>query len=440
MRLHLTSRFFWAAFGSTAIVVLSYSYPWLYMPSVVLVCLIVAACIFEYIWIHMQARHIHVARDVSDQLSLGDTQTIGYRLANNSTTDIHMSMTDELPYQLQYRDYVYEGVVAAGSRAAFSRDVRPTRRGAHSFGNMHTFLAHPLLRLLQLQKTFDLAVETAVYPSFIQMKKYELQVFSQTATLAGIRKVRQIGENDEFEQIRNYVVGDNRKSINWRATSRKGELMVNQYENSKSQLVYCIIDKGRPMRMPFDDLTLLDYSINTALVTANIILRKYDKIGLITFSNKVGSIINADSQKGQIQKITKALYDQRTDFQESDFRLLYQTIRNRIKRRSVLLLFTNFEHQADMRRQLSYLKSLNKNHLLVVIFFTNAEIEAAANAKVGNVEELYFRTFAQENIVDKERMVSELRRNGIQVILSQPQNLSINTINKYLEIKSKRMR
>jgi len=155
------------------------------------------------------------------------------------------------------------------------------------------------------------------------MKNMELQVFSKTATLAGIRKVREIGENDEFEQIRNYIVGDNVKSINWRATSRQGELMVNQYENSKSQQIFCIIDKGRSMKMPFDDLTLLDYAINTTLVTSNIILRKYDKIGLITFGNRIGHVINADAQSGQLQKITKALYDQQTDFQESNFEHSY---------------------------------------------------------------------------------------------------------------------
>jgi len=104
------------------------------------------------------------------------------------------------------------------------------------------------------------------------------------------------------------------------------------------------------------------------------------------------------------------------------------------------MLFTNFEHPDDMRRQLRYLKSLSKKHLLVVIFFTNAEIESAARQEPKSIEELYFKTFAQESIVHKQKIVAELKRNGIQVILSKPNDLSVNTINKYLEIKAKRMK
>jgi len=194
------------------------------------------------------------------------------------------------------------------------------------------------------------------------------------------------------------------------------------------------------MKMPFEDLTLLDYSINTSLVVSNIVLRKYDKAGLITFSDKIGTIVKAGSQHHQLQKITKCLYDQKTGFKESNFELLFYTIRSQVTRRSILLFFTNFEQQYDMRRNLKYLKSLNQKHLLVIIMFVNTELESAQFTEALKMKDIYYKTFAQRAIMDKEKIANELKANGIQVILTKPEDLSINTVNKYLEIKAKRMR
>jgi len=441
MKLYLTNRFFLSCGAIVAILILSYSYPKMWFWAIVLIITLLTLSIIEIVICYLIAKKIYISRETQDQFSLGDDQEINYKIANQSNQLASIEITDELPFQLQHRDKIYKGNLKANTIDKIGHAIRPTERGVYRFGNIHLYISKKWLNLIQLRKTYNVEAHTEVYPSFIQMKKYELQVFSKTATLSGIRRVREIGENDEFEQIRNYVVGDNVKSINWKATSRKGELMVNQYENSKSQMVYCIVDKGRSMQMPFNNLSLLDYAINTSLVMSNIVLRKYDKVGLITFSNKIGAIINADSQKEQLQKITKTLYDQETEFHESDFRLLFQIVRQRIRRRSVLMIFTNFEHAQDLQRQIKYLKALSRSHLLVVIFFTNAQIEGAANAKLSrDVKDIYFRTFAQENIMEKEKMVTELRKTGIQVILSKPEDLSINTINKYLEIKAKRMK
>jgi len=258
--------------------------------------------------------------------------------------------------------------------------------------------------------------------------------------MAGIRRVRQIGENDEFEHIRNYVQGDNIRSINWRATSRRGELMVNQYENSKSQMVYSIIDKGRSMKMPFNGMTLLDYAVNTSLVLSNIILKKHDRAGLITFSDKIGAIIKASAQHNHLQKLTNYLYKQKTGFNESNFELLFYTLRSQLSRRSVILFFTNFEQPYDLRRNLKYLKSLNQKHLLVVIMFKNTELESVKEMKTSKMKDIYYKTFTQKAIMEKEKIAAEIRANGIQVILTAPEDLSVNTVNKYLEIKAKRMR
>ncbi len=396
--------------------------------------------VIDFVLLWQSSKTLNTSRKVNSKLSLGDTQYISYSLSNAGKSDLNYELTDELPFQFQHRGYIKKGKIRKEASIKFQYPIQPTIRGAYHFGKLHAYISTPLPGLIQRKITKDISESVAVFPSFIQMKKYEMQVFSQTASLTGIRRIREIGENDEFEHIRNYSQGDNIKSINWKATSRRNELMVNQFENSKSQMVYTVIDKGRSMKMPFANLTLLDYAINTSLVISNIVLKKYDKAGLITFSDKIGAFVKAESQHHQLQKITKYLYDQKTGFKESNFELLFYTIRSQVTRRSILLFFTNFEQQYDMRRNLKFLKSLNQKHLLILIMFINTELESAQFTETKKIKDIYYKTFAQRAIVDKEKIANELRANGIQVILTKSEDLSINTVNKYLEIKAKRMR
>jgi uncharacterized protein (DUF58 family) len=440
MNLYLKNRFYICLGACIVIFLIAFSYPKMLNFGWASFTILGILVVVDFIILWQSANHILPTRKVNQKLSLGDKQKINYSLVNEGTINLDFEYTDELPFQFQHRGYIRKGGIEKNAALEFPYHIQPTLRGAYDFGQLHVYISSPFLGLIQRKVTYNIPETVAVYPSFIQMKKYEMQVFSQTASLAGIRRVREIGENDEFEHIRNYSQGDNIKSINWRATSRRNELMVNQYENSKSQMVYTIIDKGRSMKMPFNGLTLLDYAINTSLVVSNIVLRKYDKAGLITFSDKVGAMVKADSQQHQLQKITKHLYDQTTGFKESNFELMFYTLRSQISRRSILLFFTNFELPYEMRRNLKFLKSLNQKHLLVLIMFINTELESAQFKDTRKMKDIYYKTFAQRTIIEKEKIANELRANGIQVILTKPEDLSINTVNKYLEIKAKRMR
>ncbi len=190
--------------------------------------------------------------------------------------------------------------------------------------------------------TFDKGAVVPVYPSFIQMHKYELLAISQQLPEFGIKRMRRLGHSMEFETIREYVAGDDPRSINWTATARKSNLMVNHYRDERAQQVYCVIDKGRTMQMPFEGLSLLDYSINASLVLSNIALKKQDKAGLITFSDKSGALLKADNKSIQLKLILESLYNQKTRYLESDYEMLYGRIRQQLHQRALLVLFSNF--------------------------------------------------------------------------------------------------
>jgi uncharacterized protein (DUF58 family) len=241
----------------------------------------------------------------------------------------------------------------------------------------------------------------------------------------------------EFEQIKDYINGDDIRTINWKATARKGLLMVNNYTDEKSQQVYCIIDKGRLMKMPFGGLSLLDYAINSALALNHVCLQKQDKVGLITFSNKLGSVIAADRKPVQRDKVMQALFAEKTDFLESDFEMLYTQVRHKIKQRSLIILFTNFESLNGLHRQLSYLRSIARHHLVLVVFFENTELTSLSAADARSVEDVYVKTIAEKFVFEKKLVVKELMKYGIRSVLSSPEGLTVNTINKYLELKAK---
>jgi uncharacterized protein (DUF58 family) len=213
--------------------------------------------------------------------------------------------------------------------------------------------------------------------------------------------------------------------------------MVNQFQDEKSQPVYSVIDKGRVMRMPFDSLSLLDYAINASLVISNVAIKKQDKAGIFSFSKKVENRVVAERRTSQMNLILESLYNINTDFFESDFGRLYADIKRNITQRSLILLYTNFETLDGLHRQMPYLKGIAKSHLLVVIFFKNTELNNLIIEKAETIQQAYDKVIAEKFAFEKRLIVNELKKYGIYSILTSPKDLTIDTINKYLEIKAR---
>jgi len=367
---------------------------------------------------------------------MGSDNIIKLSIRNMSSIGFEVELHDELPVQFQERDFLIKTTLQGNEKQNIQYTVKPLSRGEYHFGNTLLFIKSKL-GLINRRIELETTQSVAVYPSILLMKQLELKTFTRISHHYGIKKLRRIGHSYEFEQIKNYVRGDDYRSINWKATSRRSELMVNQYQEEKSQQVYCIIDKSRSMRMPFDGLTLLDHSINTALILSNTAIKKDDKVGLLTFSNSINRVIKSDKGGRQLKNILEALYKEKEHVLESNYELLYQGIRTTVKGRSLIFLFTNFESYQALERVLPYLRRINKSHLLVVIFFENTELSNFAATDAKDTEEIYQQTMAKKNMQEKTLIVNELKKYGIQSILTKPEALPLNSINKYLELKSR---
>ena len=406
-----------------------------FIANVVLASLICLTAI-DALLVFTSVNPIVVTRDVNARLNLGDDNKVVLTVRNTTPQPINFSLIEGYPVEMQDRKTVLKGTLLPEKEKVFEYQYDASQRGKFEFGDVFIII-RSMFFMASRGVTIPLKQDVHVYPSVLQMKKYELLVFQQQKTSSGIKKIRRLGNNSEFEQIKNYVQGDDLKSINWKATSRRNELMVNQYQEEKSQSIYCIIDKSRNMQMDFDGLSLLDYSINSSLVFSNIALRKGDKAGLITYSDKIGTLLAAEKSAGQMRRIHESLYNQKTQFKESNFEILYQSIRQIIRSRSLLVLFTNFETEFSMRRAIPMLRRLNQKHVLVVVFFQNSELQEIAYQPSKNIKEVYTSVVAERMISLKSKIARELRQNGIQTVLTIPSELSVNTINKYLELKAK---
>jgi uncharacterized protein (DUF58 family) len=434
--LYLTNRFFYCLAGVAMVLALGFWLAFLFYFGLTLLLLVAGLVLYDGFLLYRRIPLPVIRRRLPRILTLGDEARIEITLRNCADQPLWITIIDELPVQLQRRDFQLPVVLPARAQRLLPYPIRPLERGAFRFGVVNAFL-RTRLGLLERRHRYPQAQELPVYPSVLQMKQHEFRAFDRRTSLAGTKRLRRSGQSYEFDQIKPYVRGDDYRTVNWRATGRRAQLMVNQFEDERAQQVYCLIDKSRNMLMPFDGLSLMDHAINTTLALSNVAMRKYDRAGLFTFSDKVGSFLKADNRAAQLQRILQTLYREAERTTEANFELLYYVTRRLITGRSLLLLFTNFESSYALDRALPVLRRINSRHLLVVIFFQNTQIEADLHTPAATVADVYRKTVARRFTSEKQAMVNRLRQYGISSLLVRPEELTTETINRYLAIKQR---
>jgi uncharacterized protein (DUF58 family) len=425
---------YYIAGGAVVLYLFSYFIPVLYDAASIMLLLLGLSILVDTFLIFGKRYALRAERITSERWSNGDENKVVLHFQNNYAFPVSANIIDELPPQ--ERNWRKKTKLEGRKEGQVTYELKPLTRGEYSFGNINVFVKGPL-QLAKRRFVFLSGETVRVYPSYMQMRRYHLLAVSNRLQEAGVKRVRRLGHSMEFEQIKEYVRGDDYRTINWKATARKKDFMVNNYTDERSQQIYCLLNKGRTMKMPFEGMTLLDYAINASLVLSNVALVRQDKAGLITFAENLDVFLQADKKSTQMNQVLETLYRQQTRFLEADFEKLYSVIRNRITHRSLLVLFTNFESMDSLQREMPSLKLIAQHHLLLVVFFENTELKQLTEHKAETMEDIYIKTIAEKFSFEKRLMVKELHKNGILSILTSPQNLTIDTINKYLELKNK---
>ena len=289
--LYLGKRVFFIL--AALIVLFLFSYWWHSLFSIALLgtFFLSIAFLYDVILLFRKKDAISASRKLPEKFSNSDLNEVPLEIQSKYSFNTRFSVIDEIPVQFQKRDFLKIGSIPPRGKAILNYQLRPVERGVYTFGRLNIYISSPL-KLAKRRFTFGKDQEVKVYPSFIQMKKYAFLAIDNKLTQFGLKKIRRIGHTMEFEQIKEYVSGDDVRTINWKATAKRAELMINQFQDEKSQPVYSIIDASRVMKMPFNGLTLLDYAINSSLAFSNIALKKNDKTLILLQKNILINILH----------------------------------------------------------------------------------------------------------------------------------------------------
>lgn len=389
-------------------------------------------------WLLYRTKGIRASRQCAERFSNGDDNKVSLRIESLYSFSTVLSVIDETPVIFQQRNIDFRLSLAPAEGKTIEYFLRPTRRGEYAFGHIRVFVSTGL-GLVARRFTCGEPVTVKVYPSFLMLHRYELLAMSDNLTEMGIKRIRRVGHQTEFEQIKEYVKGDDYRTINWKASARRHQLMVNVYQDERSQQIYSVIDKGRVMQQAFHGMTLLDYAINASLVLSYVAMRKDDKAGLVTFDEHFDTFLLASRKAGQMQAMLENLYKQATTFGETDFSALCVHLGKHINKHSFLVVYTNFASITAMNRQLPYLQQLSRQHRVLVVFFEDTDLKEYIARPATNTESYYHHVIAEKFAFEKRLIVSTLKQHGIYSLLTTPENLSIDVINKYLEMKSRQL-
>ena len=430
----LTRRFYLVITFIVLLFLAGYKFDWFYVAAIAATALLIMAVLVEAIMLYHK-RGVEASRLCAERFSNGDENKVEIRVESQFKFPLSLKVIDEIPFVFQRRDVNFKLSLKPLEGKTIIYHLRPTKRGVYGFGKIRVF-ASTVIGLIQRRFSCGEPQEIKVYPSYLMLNQYELMAISNNLSELGIKKIRRIGNNTEFEQIKDYVSGDDYRTINWKATARRNKLMVNVYSDEKSQQVINVIDKGRVMQQAFGGMTLLDRAINASLVLSYIAMNKEDKAGIVTFEKQFDTYVRPERSAGHMQEILNNLYHQETTFGESDYSSLCVNIRRFVTKRSLLIIYTNFFGQNALQRQLAYLKQLNNNHVVLVVFFEDAELEEYSKEPSRDMQDYYCHAIARNVAYEKQSVVATLRQHGIYALLTKPENLTVNVINRYLEMKA----
>lgn len=431
--MYLTSRFYIAFCIVVVVAAMGYVWAPLYTLGRVLTAVLFTLTIAEAIVLWLR-KGISAARTCPERFSNGDDNEVDIHVQSMYPFSVRLTIVDEIPFIFQRRDVAFSLKVAPRDGAILTYKLRPVERGVYGFGLVRIFTS-TVLCLVQRRYSCATPVDIKVYPSYRQLRQYELLAISNRLRDMGVKRIRRAGNNTEFEQIKDYVAGDDMRTVNWKASARRHQLMVNVYQAERSQQIVNLIDKGRVMQRSFRGMTLLDYAINASLVLSYVAIHRQDKAGVISFNERMDTLVSPSNRPAQMERIMENLYATTTEFAETDYSALVEAMELRLVKRSLLVLYTNFNDVQSLDRQLPYLLQLARRHRLLVVYFENNDLHSLVETKPRGVEEHYVHVVAQQMEAEQQLIAGKLNRLGILALRTTPDHLSVDVINKYLEIR-----
>ena len=314
--------------------------------------------------------------------------------------------------------------------------VRPPRRGDYHFGNTHLRWLGPLGLVIR-QSQFATAAGVKVYPNLLDIRRYELLARKGQLAELGFRRRRLLGSGTEFERLRDYAPDDDFRRIDWNAMARKGKPITREYETERSQNIVVLLDVGRLMRTPVNDLAKVDYAINATLMLSYVAGLRGDKVGVLVFADEVLSYLPPKSGKGQFYRLLATLYGIQSQPIEANYARAFAYLGAKHKKRSLIILFTDVASGVAERSVVAQVAPLAARHVPLLVAMSDPEIARLATQPPAASARTYQRAVAEQMLDERAITMRALRQRGVNTLDVPANQLTIEVVNRYLELKSR---
>lgn len=383
-----------------------------------------------------RAQRFSAARAFDRKLSLGADNRVRLQVRNLSRWTLRLQLVDSPPPEFDTPDQPLSLGLPPHTDGETTYTTRPRSRGRHPFGDIFV-RGWSFLGLTRWQTRMPAAEEADVYPDILAVRRYDILLRSQRLEDAGFRRAMARGAGTQFESLREYVPDDEYRRIDWKATARRGRPFTRQYEEERSRTIMLLIDAGRMMSAEIEGLSKLDHAINAALMLAYVALRKDDAVGLIIFADRVRSMVPPRKGKEHLQRLLHALYDTEATLTEPDYRAAMYHLRDRARKRSLAVLFTDLIDVEASRRLIAHVTATYPRHLPLVVTMSDPTLQAASTKRPESTTELYERAAASSVLMDRDRGLAALRGGGAVVLDVPVGELTVSVVNQYLELKER---
>ena len=439
----LKKRFFIILFAIAAISAFGVVVNALYGVAIALLCLFVVASVADIVMLLLL--RIEGGRVIASKLDLGEANDYSVSFKISKGWIVSACLIDELPTEF---------IKMQGDRLPFANkekssfncqtSIMPSCRGHFLLGRSLVFAS--CLGLLERRIILQTEGQTVdVYPAFSRLREKDEQVRSRQTFSSGNHKRQVPANKTEFRDIREYVTGDDIRTVNWKASARTGHIMVNEYEDERSQHVINVIDCGTAMQRTFNSLSLQDHAINASLlVSYSALERESDCVGVCSYGPKGISFLPPRAGKAQFNSIMQQLYALDTEYGESDTEQLCLMIDRNVKRRSLIFLYTEIPTISVLERQLQFFKRISTRNCLVIVNCLDRELEGMAERHIegkqkGRTHSLCVESTLAKDMVNQKQLIADtLQQNGIYCLSIHPESLSFGILSKYIELKAKR--
>lgn len=378
-----------------------------------------------------RAPAIAVSRELPANLSLGDDGTARLTLLSPRDRPTRVRLTDDLPPDVARlgEDVVERQLLR---RADVVYRFRPQLRGPHVFGDAHLRVLGPL-GLAWRQWRVPLHDELLVLPGLDELRRLRALGLRERLRRAGLRNVRQRGEGRSFESLREYVPGNDPRTIDWKSSAHRGTLMVRQYEAERSQDVVLALDAGRMMLERLDGRERMDHAMSAALQVADVARLQGDRVGLFCFADEVLAWLPPRRASPSLFADTMARV--RPRWVEPNYPLAFSVLRSRLGRRALIVVFTDVVDAVASQALLAQLARSAQRHMVVTVALRNPELEAWARQPLDTDAAAYRRAATEEMLEARTVALARMRRAGVEGLDVDPSTAVAATVDRYLAIK-----